>query len=117
MLTNPLLFSGASIQGKGREYNLQRHKSNYCSARKAAKQNEQSSATHHTSTEAGPSGHNHSINGGSHTGTSGTPPDPLHTGSAMGGAPMPVVMQVYGPVPQSTALPLGMSAGGSGVEV
>ncbi|CAG8780277.1 12740_t:CDS:2, partial [Acaulospora colombiana] len=30
---------GASIQGKGREYNLQRHKTNYCPARKQATQN------------------------------------------------------------------------------
>ncbi|KAG8812509.1 hypothetical protein FRC18_002905 [Serendipita sp. 400] len=36
---------GASIQGKGREYNLQRHKANYCPVKKQAKQTEGSTSS------------------------------------------------------------------------
>lgn len=126
---NPM-FSGANIQGKGREYNLQRHRSNYCHVRKAAKQNEQASgstsapshgragpqATNgiaHASANGRPqtNGSSHPSNGTSHTSVSGSPTDP---GGLQGGGPgtalvsTPTGMQSFGPVTTSSpALPPG----------
>jgi hypothetical protein len=118
-------FSGANIQGKGREYNLQRHKSNYCAVRKAAKQNERASMPISTlpSTDSGSSGSNPNSNGNHHpSNDKNTSAFPSQNGSAMSNAPMATVGQVYGPVPATASLPLGRgmeesSGNGQGVEV
>ncbi|KAG8805828.1 hypothetical protein FRC17_005309 [Serendipita sp. 399] len=74
---------GASIQGKGREYNLQRHKANYCLVRKQAKQAE----------------------GATSSAVSNSQLDPQLLNIAMS--------QVHGPVPATSALPMVTGRGRS----
>lgn len=106
---------GASIQGKGREYNLQRHKTNYCQVRKALKQREQvEKAGTNTSTEPGTIPTTGPPGGSASSVTSTV----LRASPALASAPMPATMQVHGPVTASTALPMNGSIGVvPGVEV